>query len=274
MDQVRLHFVPGGGWACLREISGVEEQAVEGAATVDAIRLLNGLLVATAGALDPGSASMLTAADRDRLLAAVYLRTYGPRVDGTVRCLRCEAPFDLDFSLAELQAMMRAAGKAAEGQAGSTPETGPDPLPDGNFRLASGRRFRLPTGEDECRVAGLPPEEAEEALLRRCLMGDGSGADGEAEEVEAAMEAAAPILDLDLDARCPECGAEQRVHFDLQHYLLKALYSERSQLAWEIHRLAAAYGWSLSEILGLPRSQRRSLVNLAEAESPAGGRLA
>ena len=81
------------------------------------------------------------------------------------------------------------------------------------------------------------------------------------------METIAPLVDLELDAQCPECGESQQVYFDLQYYLLSAIGRGRAQLMREIHTLASAYGWSLSDILGLPRSQRRILAGLVDEES-------
>ena len=270
MDRVRLGFLPGGGWACLRELSGAEEQAVTGTGTADAIRLLDGLLVASGGtAIAPGSATALTAADRDRLLAAVYIRTYGARIANTLRCVYCDALFDIDFSLEELLAYLSPQAND-RGHGAETVDISAERLADGTFCLSDGTRFRLPTGEDECAVLGSPADQAEQVLLQCCLLDenltDETGRDGLKEAVQAAMADVAPVLDLDLDAHCPECGRHQAVHFDIQHYLLSALQRERKQLAQEVHRLASAYGWSLTEILGLPRSQRRSLVALVESE--------
>jgi hypothetical protein len=91
------------------------------------------------------------------------------------------------------------------------------------------------------------------------------GADARASVVDA-LEAVAPVLDLDIGTACPECGARQSVHFDVQFYLLRAIAQERPLIAREIHRIASAYGWSLQEILGLRRSERRQFVELIESE--------
>jgi hypothetical protein len=137
--------------------------------------------------------------------------------------------------------------------------------PAGVFLLPDGRRFRLPTGEDEYAVWHLPPGEAEKSLLARCIV-EGDPTE-ETEVVQAAMWEAAPLLDLELEARCPECGEVQPIHFDLQSHLLSALLSERQQLTREVHRLATTYRWSRPDILALARSQRRALVALIEADS-------
>jgi hypothetical protein len=201
-------------------------------------------------------AAHLTAADRDRLLAAIYRTTYGDRIASTPPCRNCGSLFDLTFALDDLLA---AVDRVPAGVA--------DALPDGTFRAPGGAHFRLPTGEDELSVAGLQPEGAEQALLERCLL-DAPAGDARA-AVEDALEAIAPVLDLDIGTTCPECGAQQAVHFDIQFYLLRAIAQERPLIAREIHRIAAAYGWSLQEILGLRRSERRQFVELIESEQLA-----
>jgi hypothetical protein len=94
---------------------------------------------------------------------------------------------------------------------------------------------------------------------------DGSGTEAYA-EVERIIEEIAPLLDLDIDTACPECCAKQKVHFDVQYYLLRALSQEHKQIAREIHRLASTYQWSLAEILILRRSDRRAFVEFIESE--------
>ena len=243
----------------LRELNGFDEQSVSGLDTATAIGLLDRLLVRA-----PGSSAQqlkaveLTAAERDRLLAAVYKRTFGSRIESTVRCTACESLFDLAFSIEDLLAALNSAALSATASQEA----------DGTFRLGDSLRFRLPTGEDELAVVGLPASEAELELLRRCIIE--SKKPVEIDSVQEAMEEVAPVLDLDLDARCPECGGKQLVHFDIQFYLLRALQQQRRQISRDIHRLAVAYGWSLNEILSLSRNQRRAFVEFIEGHSPTG----
>ena len=255
IDQVPLHFASGSRWACLRELCGRDEQVIEGTGTVEAIRLIDRLLVAASGAeMGPGKAKELTTADRDRLLAAIYRRTYGSRIESTVHCHICDAPFDIDFSLEALLRHLDSETAQIQSEKGS----------DGVFNLPDGRCFRLPTGEDEYAVLGMATEKAERILLERCLVEGDPTKDPEV--LQRAMKELAPVLDLDMEARCPECDQQQTVHFDIQYYLLYMLRQEQKQLALEVHRLATAYGWSLNEILGLPRSMRKTYVKLVESE--------
>lgn len=253
--QASLSFMPGSIYAYLQELRGSDEQSVAGTGTVEAIRLLDRLLVTVSGTdMRPGKAEELTAADRDRLLAVIYMRTYSSRIESTVNCGNCAVPFDVDFSLEELV-------KHLDSEAN---QTNIEEVSDGVFKLPDGRCFRLPTGKDECAVLGMSLEEAKKALLERCVVEGDPTRDPEI--LQRAMEDLAPLLDLDMDARCPECGHQQMVHFDIQYYLLYRLRQEQKQLALEVHRLASVYGWSLSEILGLPRRVRRTYVELVESE--------
>jgi hypothetical protein len=262
LDYVTLKFQQGNGVVGIRELCGHDEQIVSGTGTLMAVRLLDRLLETGHEADSMTGASLkMTVADRDNLLAMIYLRTYGPRIKSTVRCGRCGALFDIDFSLKELQSHL-ADGEKQE----SFPRDS-----DGYFLLPDGRRFRLPTGEDELAVLGKTPDEATDVLLRRCISENRLQSSNE--DVLTAMSEVAPLLDMELIGRCPECENEQSVHFDIQSYLLTALEQEKSRLAWEVHRLACSYGWSLAEILGLPRSIRRTYVALIETEFPSRRRF-
>jgi hypothetical protein len=260
LGPITCRFWRGAPRVWLRELTGFDEQSVRDVSTATAIHLLDRLVELAPE--DAWQAVELTAADRDRLLATIYRSTYGQRIDSTSRCTECGSLFDLAFSLDDLIA-------AVDGTPASQIAV---PLPDGTFRTVDGVRFRLPSGEDEIAVAALPPEEAEQALLERCLVEAPMGANTRA-AVEEAIEEIAPVLDLDLNTACPECGVRQVVHFDMQFYLLRALEQERAHIAREIHRLATAYGWSLQEILSLRRSERRMFVELIESELLARRRL-
>jgi len=250
----------------LREITGFIEHSVEGATTDEALKMLGSLLNGTGtGEHAKSKAASLTVPERDRLLGQVLINTFGELITSTVDCLHCEQPFDIDFSLKKLVADLNKDLETEIAGNGTPVET----LPDGTFRLPDGRRFRHPTGVDEQALSNLPQLEAVQHLLNRCQV-EGPPIDGNEEAgavVQEAMAATAPILKKDLAAVCPECATHQTFNFDVQYYLLRALIGERGRLTREIHCLASAYGWSLSEILGLPRSQRRRLVELVSSET-------
>ncbi len=253
---VELRYLPRVRWAALRELRGCDQQLARGADTAVAIRLLDSLLVDAPGpALQPGMAARLPAADRDGLLAAVYLNTYGPRIAGVIACTACGQRFEIDFDLPSLRAALPARAMANHGEL------------DGHltYRLDDGRVVRLPTGEDELAVWHMAPADAFPDLLRRCVVEGEWSSDPQA--VEAAMQAIAPLLDTELEAHCPECATVNTVAFNIQHFLLEAIAAEQPQLNADVHRIASAYGWDLATILDLPRRDRRAYVALIEGDA-------
>jgi hypothetical protein len=243
--------LPGGRWACLRELRGRDEAALGDAAELAMVALVDQLLVATPGTtVAPGMAGALALADRDRLLAAIYRQHFGDRVDGRHACAGCGEAFGVGLSLAALEASLTE---------GAAVVTGPDEV--GAFRLPGRGRFRLPTTQDRRAVVGLDVDAARAALARACRLDADAGDD---DELETGMEAAGPLLDLDLDASCPSCGTAAVVHVDIVSHLHGVLRQERRWLVREVHCLARAYGWGLAEILDLPRSERRAFVSLNE----------
>jgi hypothetical protein len=249
MRRVPIRYGPRAGWAYLRELRGSDEEAVDGTDTDVAIALLDRLLLSVPGAaLGPGDAATLCAADRDRLLAAVHLRSIGSRIASSPTCGGCGARFDLEFDLATM---------VAELDAGAAPWR----RPDGTYETPGGLRFRLPTGADELAAAGSA--DAERRIAEGCVLA------GEADPatVGGAMESVAPLVDVELAATCPACGREQPLRFDIQSYLLARLLSEHATRAREIHALAVAYRWGLDEILALPRARRATFLDFLERQA-------
>ncbi|MCP5060072.1 MAG: hypothetical protein GY937_25500 [bacterium] len=244
----------GDGHVRLMALRGVDEQAVVGTDAHQACDLLDRLLADAPGTCaGPGDAARLTVAERDRLLASVYRDSFGDHVAATATCAGCAEQFDLGFALTALVDKVQFAPLKRE------------------VRLEDGTQLRVPTGEDEQAVASLPLASAAQVLLRRCIVEPGEGrGDVDLAAAARALEEAAPVLDLEADARCPECGGDNSVHVSVQDLLLGALFRERSGLLGEVHMLARAYGWGLADILGLPRVDRRAFVALLEREGLGG----
>jgi hypothetical protein len=232
----------------LREFTGHDERAVDRADSSAAIELIARL----GGTASAPEARKLTAFERDRMLAGIFVRLYGDQVESTLRCSACNKPFDLSFSLRNLMSQHQPDTSAAT------------PAGDGSYRMENGLRFRLPTGEDELSVIHLPANEAVRELLRRCLLETPPAFDPDG--VQDAMERVAPILDVDINSSCPECGAAARVRFDLQTYLLQSILQDRRRLWRETHVLATTYKWGLDEIHSLARVDRRALVSMIETD--------
>jgi hypothetical protein len=234
----------------LREPQGSDELSVGGVDTRCAVQLLDRLLDGA-----PCSAAELSASDRDGLLAALHRRLWGDRIVCSLECPGCKAMYDLSFELSMLQRQLMEQGEAAHTvQARCIVDAG-------------GARFTLP-GADEEEAAAERGLDAGVAQLLAAITG-GEGVDAEA--LGQRMEALAPVLDLELDTRCAECGQPQLARFDIQSFLLQRLLDEREAVLSEVHTLATGYGWSLPDIVGLPRSLRRALVQRLAAAPAALG---
>ncbi len=124
--------------------------------------------------------------------------------------------------------------------------------------------FRFPTGEDELLTALYSQNDAEDFLMTRCLVKGNLVKDKEA--VQKKMAQIAPVLNIEMQASCPECSHASQVQFDIQSFLLMKLKGERTQLIREIHRIASHYHWTQGAILALPRKLRKQYVALIESE--------
>lgn len=216
----------------LRELTGQDEMELAGIDTRAALDLLSRLVeVDLPDTQMPLVIEKLAASDRDALLAAVHRQCWGDEITSTLTCAACAQRFDLSFTLSDLQQEL------------VTQSIPADPLPVG---------WRLPNARDE--IASAQEETVVQAAQKLAAV---SGV--EAEQIEVAtplFEKFAPLLDVDLDATCPECGHQQQAHFDVQSFVLMRLFSERDLLISQIHLMARAYGWSINSILELPRSIR------------------
>jgi hypothetical protein len=205
----------------------------------------------------PGMARRLPLPDRDRLLLALQRMLFGDQVDGDARCSRCGESFSLRFSLASL----------AGAHVPRRPRGVHGPDTRGLYRLDD-ITFRLPSSEDLDAIAMLDEDRRAVALLHTIVVsGDVAGREA---EVEDAMAALGPTLDVDLAATCPHCASEQRPRFSIAAFLERQLASERRFVLREVHRLARAYGWSYEAILSIPRDDRHDFVALVEGETRRG----
>lgn len=247
---VTLSYTPGCPGVVLRELCGADELSFPDTSTRSVLILLDRIMEDKCVV----TAAQLVTADRDHLLASIYTRLYGDKIESTISCRHCEMQFDMDFSLQQLQSHLREQPKR-EHMSMEQP---------GIYRLDVACSFRLPTGEDEMAIENFAPDEASEQLLKRCLLTGDPLLHGV--DVQEAMAAVAPVLQTDISAGCPECGQTQMMLFDMQSFLMGRLLNERRQVMYEIHRLARTYRWSHAEILSLSRVLRRTYYNLIESE--------
>ncbi|WP_421837949.1 hypothetical protein [Novosphingobium sp.] len=222
----------------LREPTGHDELSLDGVDTRAAARLLARL------ADPPGAVAALSASDRDRLLAVLHRGLWGDRIVSSLECPACAAPYDLSFTLSELQQQIESTRAPGTVIALRTVQD------------SAGAVIQLPDAEAED-AAALGGREAGLALLAAAMLGD-HGEDPA--DLDERLDALAPLLDVDLEAPCAECGHPALARFDIQTFTLQRLLDEREAVLGEVHELASGYHWGLSEILGLPRGVRRAFA--------------
>jgi hypothetical protein len=211
-------------------------------------RFLAAAVAAVGGA--PVEPEALSVPDRQHLVRGIGAALGGDLVWLTSRCGACEAGFDIPVRQSLLP--VKPAG------------------PDYPRRAVSVRgrpaTLRAPTGADQAAVAHLPEQEALAALIDRLLDGTGPPAAELTEEevaaIEAEVEAMMPETALEALARCPECGAENRVPVD--PYL--SITTAGGEIYGDVHVLACRYHWSEADILRLPRSRRKRYLALIDRE--------
>ena len=233
----------------LREPLGSDELALAGVDTRAAVVLLDRLMEDA-----PCSAGELSASDRDGLLCALHRHLWGDRIVSSLECEACGAMYDLSFKLSALQMQLAAQAEPAAVDA-------PRVLTD-----SEGRHYCLPNAAQEEEAAQCGMGEGHSRL--RALVA-GEGEDDHGPVLDARLETLAPIVDVELDANCAECGEPRQARFDIQSFVLQRLLDERDALLGEIHAMAGAYGWPLHDIVSLPRRLRRALAQrLAGAAAP------
>jgi hypothetical protein len=244
---IPLQLTPGVDGVYLRSLTGADEMIVENTGTKNLVSLLESLMQPSATGNNL-HASQIVTADRDRLLASLYISMYGTKIESTVKCAACGQKFDLDFLLDELLRHYQPDVAAVS--------------ENGSYQLESGISFRLPNGEDEMFINGLTAAESERLLLERCLLEGNTETDNE--KVQLKMAELAPVLSMEMQTFCPECDNEQQVQFDMQSFFLTKLKQERPALMREIHCIASQYHWSQQEILNLPRNLRKQYAALIQ----------
>ncbi len=244
----------------MRPPSGAEEILIlEGAGGEAALTIA--LLSRLASAPDGSAIAWpeLSATDLDAALLRLRQIVFGDAIRAGVNCpaAQCGKRIDIGFGIGDYLGhhaprLSRAAEPAEEA---------------GWMRLRRAAvSFRLPTAADQSAVESA--EDPRRELIRRCIRPEDASAPA-LRRVETAMEAIAPSLAHNLDARCPECGTAVEVFFDPRHFCLTELREHAAFIYEDTHLLAQHYHWPEAEILSLPRQRRIRYVEMVRAERSA-----
>jgi hypothetical protein len=190
--------------------------------------------------------------ERDARLLDVRERTFGPAARGVAACEGCAERVEFALDLPALRIRQTGAGAGAVATDGWT------------------LRFRVPNSEDLAAATGSADPRG--VLVRRCLteaLRDGRAAGdpdlpGETvAQLAAAMAEQDPQAEVLLDYRCPACGRQGRILFDIVEFLWDEVRAQARRLLVEVSALARAYGWREADILAMSAMRRRAYLELA-----------
>ena len=221
-------------------------------------------------------AGSLTVGDREALLLHLRRLTLGDRIDVRVRCPARACREQMDVSLAvdslltpQYEDVRQEYDFGVEVQ-GSHHEV----------------RFRLPTAADlepTRSSSGVEVDRQAREILACCLVratmdGVPERANELPDEVHEAVGAEMlrrdPQAELELDLKCPACGAEFAIVLDTATLVLRELDERAVRLMHEIHVLASRYHWSERSILRIPARRRAQYIELLFAETTRAAREA
>lgn len=219
----------------------------------------------------------LLVGDRDYLILKLREITIGDRVEAIIVCPnpQCGEKIDIDFDLRHTP--------VKEGEISSQvftvtlprQEAFEDNEPNRHYEI----EFRLPNGADQEELAPLVVNNESEAvnkLLARCIQRiDGTMEIDESQieklplsarrKIEKTMMELAPQVDLEMEAKCPECEKAFSFPFNVSQFSLDEMKANLNELYQEVHFLAFYYKWSECDILSMtPKKRRRYLELLSE----------
>lgn len=270
--------------AFLSPLTGQEEELLAGSGKGSIASLVTAILkrcvisIGTFGPLTDEVARDLLVADRQYLLLKLREVTFGENVQTTIFCPwpGCGQKVDISFSLKDIPIEESADKGPVYTVALSPEEAVSGGLGEGYTQIA----FRLPNGGDQEALSSIIVENEALALTRlleRCIQKIGPVENPENEliaqispaarmEIENQMDKVAPKVNLTMGTKCPECGREFSLPFELQDFFFGELRVSRDLLYREIHYLAYHYHWSEREIMQMPREKRRRYIEVLADE--------
>lgn len=191
-------------------------------------------LAAAASGLPLNDVADLPLGACDWLLLQLREQCFGARLDGLARCPRCGTELDVGLDVDELR---------ADGADGS------------RTVRAAGRTITLRalTSRDIGSCGG-----DRDRLLARCLVDEPTPpAPDVLNAVEARLDALDPQAAWTIDLDCASCGATWAASVDVTEFVWSEVDRFARRLLYDIHTLAAAYGWREADVLAVSPARRR-----------------
>jgi len=206
-----------------------------------------------------GDPSEYSLGERDARLLTLRELTFGSEVVALAACPGCRNVLELQFRIADIRVP------------DTTAIARPLVVTDGDYEV----KFRLPSSNDlrALRAAenGNGDGDMVGQLVCCCVLEarfqnqkieperlPGAVVDALSER----MGQADPQAEVELAVECSDCQHKWTERFDIESFFWAEIQAWAARMLREVHQLAAAYGWSESEILGISPLRRSLYLNL------------
>ncbi len=216
------------------------------------------LLAAAFPGKDPETLVKLSVGQRDQHLLQLRDCLFGQKLLNTALCPQCNERVEWENRTTDFLA------QSDEGAATSN-----------EFELEAGEyalRFRLPNSLDIAAVVNNESSKnAQQQLLSRCLLeANRAGTrcdfaqlpDFIIQKLIHQIETLDTHADISIKLNCPHCSHDWVVLFDIASFLWKEVNDWAGQMMQIVYKLAAAYGWSEREILGISPVRRQLYLGM------------
>jgi hypothetical protein len=206
------------------------------------------LLAAACPDTSPNTLATLSIGRRDAHLLTLREGTFGRHMAGTAMCPSCGERLELALDVETIRM-----ASEADPPAQCT-------LDINGYRV----QFHLPSSEDVRALAQTEdPLCARRQLLDRCIEHGGSPLpDIVLDAVAQRMAELDPQADVQLALQCPSCSHPWHDPFDIATFFWGEIHAWAVRILREIHTLAAAYGWSESDILAMNAQRRQVYLDM------------
>jgi hypothetical protein len=197
---------------------------------------------------------------RDRHLLALRQQLFGPALAGVAACPACGEALEFSFQVADVLVDKTKTAK---------PETAESAITSRGYTI----HLRPANSQDLLAIGQLAdPTEAEQQLLARCVVkATRQGKKTSVTRLPATVRQAIakqmaevdPQANVTINLTCPGCAHEWPLLFDILSYLWQEIDAWAWRTLYEVHQLAAAYGWREADSLALSPWRRRQYLEMA-----------
>ena len=216
------------------------------------------LLTAALPGINPETLVKLSLGQRDQYLLQLRESLFGQRLLSTAVCPECDERLEWENRVENFLLQSEE----------STVSAREFELNKGEYSLL----FRLPDSLDIEAVNNCEnADKAQQQLLSCCLLeARRSGVacdisqlpDSVIQKLQNRIEALDPYADIHIKLNCPVCSHSWVMLFDIASFLWKEVNAWAEQMLQIVYRLAAAYGWSEREILGISPVRRQLYLGM------------